>query len=149
MTQNERVVYLEDIQSTSQLVEKSTEEPAKPPTEPSGQPTAVKPAALKRQLTLMDMVAGPRKDENTAKRAKIATDGASAIRAKVPAPAKMSFGLQKLNSVPFSMAEYQESLSEEQRRLLKLECEVLGLSWFADTFFFLPFPLRLTRFQKG
>ncbi|KIK62539.1 hypothetical protein GYMLUDRAFT_41999 [Collybiopsis luxurians FD-317 M1] len=38
-------------------------------------------------------------------------------------------GVTKLNSIPFSMKEFQESLDEEQARLLRLECEVMGKSW--------------------
>jgi uracil-DNA glycosylase len=35
-----------------------------------------------------------------------------------------------LNSIPFSMSGFQNSLGEEHRNLLKLECEVMGKSWF-------------------
>ena len=38
-------------------------------------------------------------------------------------------GLVKLNSIPFSMTSYLQSLSEEEKRLLQLECEVMGKSW--------------------
>ncbi|KAI0711958.1 uracil-DNA glycosylase [Cerioporus squamosus] len=34
-----------------------------------------------------------------------------------------------LNSIPFSMSEYKNSMTEEQRRLLELECETMGKSW--------------------
>ena len=34
-----------------------------------------------------------------------------------------------LNSIPFSMSEFQSSLSDEEKRLLALECETMGKSW--------------------
>ncbi|KIY43757.1 uracil-DNA glycosylase, partial [Fistulina hepatica ATCC 64428] len=39
-------------------------------------------------------------------------------------------GLKPLNSIPFSMNAFIESLTPEQKKLLKLECQVLGKSWF-------------------
>ncbi|KAJ3512880.1 hypothetical protein NLJ89_g3257 [Agrocybe chaxingu] len=41
-------------------------------------------------------------------------------------PAK---GGVKLNAIPFSLSAYQESLTDNEKRLLKLECEVMGKSW--------------------
>ncbi|KAL0577652.1 uracil DNA glycosylase [Marasmius crinis-equi] len=38
-------------------------------------------------------------------------------------------GPQKLNSIPFSMKSFQESLNEDHRNLLALECQVMGKSW--------------------
>ncbi|KAF9048593.1 uracil-DNA glycosylase [Panaeolus papilionaceus] len=38
-------------------------------------------------------------------------------------------GLPKLNAIPFSMGSYVDSLSDEEKSLLKLECEVMGKSW--------------------
>ena len=35
----------------------------------------------------------------------------------------------KLNSIPFSLSAYQNSLSEGEKDLLRLECECIGLSW--------------------
>ncbi|RXW24278.1 hypothetical protein EST38_g1550 [Candolleomyces aberdarensis] len=37
--------------------------------------------------------------------------------------------LPKLNSIPFSLTNFQKSLSDEEKGLLQLECETLGLSW--------------------
>jgi len=36
---------------------------------------------------------------------------------------------QALNSIPFSLSEYIDSLTDDQKRLLKLECETMGKSW--------------------
>jgi len=45
------------------------------------------------------------------------------------ASTSLTSSLQSLNSIPFSISAFQESLDEEQRNLLKLECEVMGKSW--------------------
>ncbi|KAF8742665.1 hypothetical protein AX14_002895 [Amanita brunnescens Koide BX004] len=37
--------------------------------------------------------------------------------------------LTKLNAIPFSLSAFQESLSEEEKQLLALECDTLGKSW--------------------
>ncbi|KAI0749486.1 uracil-DNA glycosylase [Daedaleopsis nitida] len=34
-----------------------------------------------------------------------------------------------LNSIPFSLSEYQKKFSEEEKQLLELECETMGRSW--------------------
>ncbi|EIM90965.1 uracil-DNA glycosylase [Stereum hirsutum FP-91666 SS1] len=53
----------------------------------------------------------------------------------VPGPSKgtssssTKIGFVPLNSIPFSLSAYLESLTEDQRRLLQLECETLGKSW--------------------
>ncbi|ETW82866.1 hypothetical protein HETIRDRAFT_316253 [Heterobasidion irregulare TC 32-1] len=40
-----------------------------------------------------------------------------------------NFGLQPLNSIPFSLSAFIESLTDDQKRLLKLEYETMGKSW--------------------
>ncbi|EDR08433.1 uncharacterized protein LACBIDRAFT_249888 [Laccaria bicolor S238N-H82] len=40
-----------------------------------------------------------------------------------------SSGIQRLNSIPFSLSAFQESLSDNERKLLQLECEMMGKSW--------------------
>ncbi|KII89751.1 hypothetical protein PLICRDRAFT_108541 [Plicaturopsis crispa FD-325 SS-3] len=39
------------------------------------------------------------------------------------------FGTQRLNSIPFSLSAFQDSLSQEERNLLALECDVMGKVW--------------------
>ncbi|RPD61181.1 uracil-DNA glycosylase [Lentinus tigrinus ALCF2SS1-6] len=34
-----------------------------------------------------------------------------------------------LNSIPFSMSEYKKGMTEEQMKLLELECDTMGKSW--------------------
>lgn len=36
----------------------------------------------------------------------------------------------KLNAIPFSLSEFQANLSEEEQRLLSLECATMGKIWY-------------------
>ncbi len=70
--------------------------------------------ATKRQRSLLDMMpsapsSSPTSRSTTTKIAK--TD------------------LPTLNSIPLSMSDFQNSLSDEAKRLLTLECESMGKSW--------------------
>jgi uracil-DNA glycosylase len=80
----------------------------------------------------VDMFAGggsKKSAEPVAKKARISdSEPTTSIKVTGSAPTKMS-GFQKLNSIPFSMSAYQESLTEEQKKLLALECDVMGKSW--------------------
>ena len=68
--------------------------------------------SVKRQRTLMDMFGPP--DVST-KKPKLAQSASS--------------GSQALNSIPFSLSAFQDSLTEEGKNLLSLECETMGKSW--------------------
>ncbi|KAG7451075.1 uracil-DNA glycosylase [Guyanagaster necrorhizus] len=88
--------------------------------------------SVKRQRTLMDMFAnsqGKNASEPSAKKLKLSP--ASSTRQGMSSIGKVTkgFGVQKLNSIPFSMSAFQESLTDEQRGLLRLECEAMGKSW--------------------
>lgn len=65
---------------------------------------------LKRQRTLVDMFSG-----SSAKKTKV--DGSSVSKS------------QTLNSIPFNLNDFINSLTEEQRGLLGLEIETMGKSW--------------------
>lgn len=95
------VVYLEDIAP-------ATKPPAKGGSSGSKAPTEAK-TGEKRQRGLFEFGVKRRK----------ADDGV----------ARPSSSPTKLNSIPFSLREFVESLSEEQRALLKLECETLSPVW--------------------
>jgi len=78
----------------------------------------VKP--VKRQRTLVDMLSGSQgnnatESEPSSKKLKLSVQGTAS--------------LTKLNSIPFSLAAYQESLPEEEKHLLQLECDTMGKSW--------------------
>lgn len=68
---------------------------------------------LKRQRTLVDMFGGP-----SVKKAKV--DGPSGV---------IISKTQTLNSIPFNLNGFINSLTEEQRDLLGLEIETMGKSW--------------------
>ncbi|PPR02630.1 hypothetical protein CVT24_002201 [Panaeolus cyanescens] len=55
--------------------------------------------------------------------------GAKKPSGAVATGASSSSILPKLNAIPFSMVSYVNSMSDEEKSLLKLECEVMGKSW--------------------
>lgn len=68
---------------------------------------------LKRQRTLVDMFSG-----------------SSAKKTKVGGPfAAVVSNAKTLNSIPFNLNGFVNSLTEEQRGLLSLEIETMGKSW--------------------
>lgn len=77
----------------------------------------------------MDMFAAPKNSQSEktgqpeAKKAKL--DTLKSTKTNVAG----SSGLQRLNFIPFSLSEFIESIPEDQRHLLKLECECMGKSW--------------------
>jgi uracil-DNA glycosylase len=78
----------------------------------------------------MDMFGGSQPDKvsaPTAKKLKI-----SASEPDLPVTRTLASGSknQRLNAIPFSLAQYQESLSADQRNLLALECAYMGKSWY-------------------
>lgn len=124
---SERVVYYEDLVTAKPAKEDTPESSGNADTEQAEagksiaagtKSTAITTAAVstsnKRQRTLMDML------------------GPSASGAKKPKLGKSgSFGSQALNSIPFSMSGFINSLGEEEKDLLALECDTMGKSWYA------------------
>ncbi|TBU49769.1 uracil-DNA glycosylase [Dichomitus squalens] len=53
----------------------------------------------------------------------------SSSSSRGPALKKSKTDNPSLNSIPFSLKEYQDTLSEEEKSLLALECETMGKSW--------------------
>lgn len=84
----------------------------------------------KRQRTLFDMLgSSPSQGSNTSsKKPKLTTSGNDNKLSAVSSSGRSS-GLQTLNSIPFFLSEYTDSLTGDQKRLLKLECETMGKSW--------------------
>lgn len=131
---SEQEVYYEDLIGPSTKPEKPMTSPKVNETE--GEATLAGASApdkvpaqgnaglnpLKRQRTLVDMFGG-----SSAKRAKV--DGTST--AVVPK-------IQTLNSIPFNLNAFVNSLTEEQRDLLRLEIETMGKSWSVSTSSSLP-----------
>jgi hypothetical protein len=128
---NERVVYLEDVQPKSQSRNSDTSSASSvvPTTQvPKAAVTAVPTGGAKRQRTLMDMMGGGSRESGSDAK-KIRLSAAASSSAASSSKAK-SFGLQKLSAIPFDLAAFQESLPEEQKALLRLECEAMGQSWY-------------------
>ncbi|PFH53105.1 hypothetical protein AMATHDRAFT_55551 [Amanita thiersii Skay4041] len=72
----------------------------------------------KRQRTLMDMLSGT-KD----KKSVVSEPSAKKLKFSDPGPSS------SLELDEFSISAYIETLSEEEKRLLSLECETMGKSW--------------------
>ncbi|PCH42324.1 uracil-DNA glycosylase [Wolfiporia cocos MD-104 SS10] len=82
---------------------------------------ASKPSAgLKRQRTLTDMFGAS---------APAAGPAAKKIKLAGSAGARQLSTQGSLNAIPFSLSEFQASLTDAERTLLALECETMGKSW--------------------
>jgi uracil-DNA glycosylase len=124
-------VYLEDVQAAKDSEREHDEnlkESASPSSTPASSQKASKNAYGKRQRTLLDMFAGGASNSSEPSIKKARVSDPNPTPSPNDGPSKPS-GLQKLNSIPFSLSEYKDSLTEEQKNLLRLECEVMGLTW--------------------
>lgn len=139
--ESESIVYLEDIETkkvTKAGLSAEGSLNAKPDAvaAKSSKPDNIAEAGNKRQRNLMDMFSSGSQPStssgSTAKRLKLTTSNPT-----LPARMTQSRGL-RLNAIPFSLSQFQESLSEEQRGLLALECAYMGKSWYAIA---MPIPL--------
>jgi uracil-DNA glycosylase len=133
-----RVVYLEDLEQPSSQAT-STPTDAKSVTTSSDHNENVEPKEAtstsaitgKRQRTLFDMLGstpGQSSEKNAKKKPKLAASNSS-DKPSVAESSGGSPGSQSLNSIPFSLSDYVDSLTDDQKRLLKLECETMGKSW--------------------
>ncbi|KAI0346586.1 uracil-DNA glycosylase [Trametopsis cervina] len=126
MAEQKSIVYLEDLETptSSQATEAAGDKPAKVASK-----TTTK-ASTKRQASLMDMFSGAGA-QSIAKKRKIEKSSVSTTEETVSPPATLAPPKpgQTLNSIPFSLSAYVQSLSEDQRRLLALECDTMGKSW--------------------
>lgn len=126
---SEQEVYYEDLISPLAKPERSTTSPkvketeskaasasASAPDEVPAQGNAVS-NPLKRQRTLVDMFSGP-----SAKKTKVGGPSTAVVSKS-----------QTLNSIPFNLSGFINSLAEEQRDLLSLEVEAMGKSWSVST----------------
>lgn len=129
MEDSQPTIYLEDIDPSS----KSTSKRERPNDDPqAGDSSTITPAPVKRQRTLQETFFGAqgKRKISPLKGLKPSGGSASSIASdNTTQPKASTSGLVKLNSIPFSMTTYLESLSDEEKRLLQLECEVIGKSW--------------------
>ncbi|KAF9000611.1 uracil-DNA glycosylase-like protein [Cyathus striatus] len=96
--------------------------------------------AVKRQRTLMQMFSkSDGASEPSTKKLKLASDlhapgnrstsQNTRTSSSTSSLAGAKISIPKLNSIPFSLLAFRESLSEEESQLLELECQVMGKSW--------------------
>ena len=124
MGDSQPTVYLEDIDPTF----KSTSKRERPDDGP--QASTKTPAPVKRQRTLGETFFGFQGKMKTSPLKGLKPSGGSTSSiASDSSTRRPKAGLVKLNSIPFSMTTYLESLSDDEKRLLHLECEVMGKSW--------------------
>ena len=127
----EETVYLEDLEPSCGV---SAKEDTDGSTAPTSVSTAVASTQVKRQRTLVDMFSSSqgKTSEPSTKKIKLSASLSSTSSNKstvIAVNGVKPTGVQKLNSIPFSLSSFQDSLTEEEKKLLKLECEVLGKSW--------------------
>ncbi|KAF9484336.1 uracil-DNA glycosylase [Pholiota conissans] len=110
MAEEDTTVYLGDIQPSSRN--------KRPRQDDEQEETSFGKVSIseKRQRTLADMFSGRLSKTNPR--------ASSATKAFTIPP-----GLVKLNSIPFSLSAYLDSMSEPEKKLLKLECDVMGKVW--------------------
>ncbi|KAJ7454791.1 uracil-DNA glycosylase-like protein [Mycena latifolia] len=157
-------VYLEDVAVPTKASSKDTTptssqvflediEVAKKGKAPSAAATSTG-TGVKRQRTLLDMQfapdAGPKRQKLDAPARFTATKPGTLTTPSTLGVQKQNqkFGVQKLNAIPFSLSAFVDSLPEDARALLALECAVLGKSWLkvlADELA-KPYFLKLKRF---
>ena len=127
-------VYLEDVESSRKVSVNEQNEDKEDNVEDAKPLASTTTTQVKRQRTLVDMFSGSQGSsaEPSAKKIKLAGSASLSSKettTKATTSIKVA-GMQKLNSIPFSLSAYQESLSDEERKFLQLECEVMGGSWY-------------------
>ena len=130
MGDDDRVVYLEDLEqpvvaATKENVSLSVTEKTDTTATTVIADTKLKKTsslekktatgATKRQRSLMDMFPSG---------SSTVSSSSSSRDSKVA-----KTGTPSLNSIPFSMSDFQSELSDEEKMLLQLECETMGKSW--------------------
>lgn len=132
MGDSQPIVYLEDIDPTSKSPSKRERSQDDDP-QAENSSTTIAPVPVKRQRTLDTMFFGSQgktdAKSSPSEGQKPSGGSTSSIASNSSATRPKASGLVKLNSIPFSMTAYLDSLSEEEKRLLQLECEVMGKSW--------------------
>jgi len=139
-SQEADAVYLEDIETPSPQIATPSSQSDQDASESSGLPGASAAKSEKatavannkrKQPTLLDMFAGSqtkKSSEPVTKKFKLSVSAPATARSGTASVASSSKTL-RLNAIPFSLAQYQESLSADERGLLALECACMGKSW--------------------
>ena len=131
MGDSQPTIYLEDIDPTSKSPSKR-ERPDDGPQAGDSITTTPAPVKVKRQRTLGETFFSAKGKTKTSplKGLKPSGGSTSSIASdSATQPKASASGLVRLNSIPFSMTTYLESLTDDEKRLLQLECDVMGKSW--------------------
>lgn len=142
MPESKPVVYLEDLEApqsspanavsdekeNAKVAAVATSSSVTKMTNDASNKSTVTKTTTKRQATLMDMFSGSSSQPNK-KKIKI-ENSTSSVGPETEASTSTENAGRSLNSIPFSISGYTESLSDDERRLLGLECETMGKSWF-------------------
>lgn len=133
MAEENAVVFLEDIETkTASRTSSASTANGSPSTGESKNKKQTTLTTGKRQRTLMDMFTpAPKKEgteERSTKKVKLTASGSSSSIASTGNQVKV-FGIQPLNSIPFSVSAYLDALNDEQKQLLKLEIECMNKTW--------------------
>lgn len=137
-------VYLEDIETPSPQIntvstqsdqDAESSKPASPQGASGPSEKATEVANNKRkQRTLLDMFAGSQSSKSSGpatKKLKLSVSTPAIVRSNSSTGVASSSKKLRLNAIPFSLIQYEESLSADQRGLLALECAYMGKSWCA------------------
>ncbi|KAL1949300.1 hypothetical protein VTO73DRAFT_8181 [Trametes versicolor] len=119
MDKSAPVVYLEDlegpIKAAKENVKRDASQSSKPsPAKSDSSERKTQTGATKRQMTLKDML----------------PSGSSTPKTPVAKKARTALSANpSLNSIPFSLSDFQSTFSDEEKKLLALECQTMGKSW--------------------
>lgn len=119
MDKSAPVVYLEDLEgpinAAKENVKRDASQPSKAsPAKSDASERKTQTGATKRQMTLKDMLPSG----STTPKTPVAKKARTALSAN-----------PSLNSIPFSLSDFQSTFSDEEKKLLALECQTMGKSW--------------------
>jgi len=86
----------------------------------------------KRQRSILDMFTSQDSESRTNNDSKPVVKKTKLGNGTPKITARAAGQLEPLNSLPFALTEYIESIPAEDRKFLELECECMGKSWCVD-----------------
>ncbi len=119
MDKSAPVVYLEDLEGPVNAAKENAKGDASQsskasPSKSEASERKTQTGATKRQMTLTDML----------------PSGSSTAKAPATKKARATLSANpSLNSIPFSLSDFQSTFSDEEKKLLALECQTMGKSW--------------------
>ncbi|KAM5538470.1 hypothetical protein V8D89_007803 [Ganoderma adspersum] len=130
-TSVKRVVYLEDLETKPSKSTATKENVSVTVTQETSDGATVTDTNASTTVTEKKTTTGATKRQKaiTDMFSKKSSSSSSSSSRSGPIQKKARTDTPSLNSIPFSLKEYQDLLSEEERTLLTLECETLGKSW--------------------